>query len=81
MSQQKTPIPQPRTERWESVKPKPVPCKSVNEDLILPLPEQFQDGYSLIPKPRTDRPLQIPKIKELNQALKGHAKSYRINIG
>ena len=81
MSQQKKPIPQPRTERWESIKPKPVPSKSVNEDLILPLPEQFQDGYSLIPKPRTDRPLQIPKIKELNQALKGPAKPYGINIG
>ena len=43
-------------------------------------PEQFQDGYKPIPKPRTDRPLQIPKIKELNQALKGHAKSYEIEL-
>ena len=59
------PIPPPRTGKWESVKPKPIPCKSVNED-----------GYKPIPKPRTDRPLQIPKIKELNRALKGHAKSY-----
>ena len=50
----------PRTGKWESVKPKPVPCKSVNED-----------GYKPIPKPRTDRPFQIPKIKELNRALKG----------
>ena len=58
------PTPPPRTEKWESVKPKPVPRKSVNED-----------GYKPIPKPRTDRPLQIPKIKELNRALKGHAKS------
>ena len=70
------PPPPPRTGKWESVKPKPVPCKSVNEDLILPRPEQFQDGYKPIPKPRTDRPLQIPKIKELNQAVKGHAKLY-----
>ena len=70
----------PRTGKWESIKPKPVPCKSVNEDLILPPPEQFQDGYKPIPKPRTDRPLQIPKIKELNQALKGHAKSYGIEL-
>ena len=99
----------PRTGKWESVKPKPVPRKNVNEDLILP-PEQFQDGYMPIPKPRTDRPLQmhnvrrppkptgkpppIPqveekehitnvtssKIKELNKALKGHAKSYGIEI-
>ena len=51
------------------VKPKPVPRKSVNED-----------GYKPIPKPRTDRPLQIPKIKELNRALKGHAKSYGIEL-
>ena len=80
MSQRKKPIPPPRTGKWESVKPKPVPRKSVNEDLILPPPEQFQDGYSPIPKPRTDRPLQIPKIKELNQALKGHAKSYGIQL-
>ena len=28
----------------------------------------------------TDRPLQIPKIKELNRALKGHAKSYEIEL-
>ena len=61
------PTPPPRTGKWESIKPKPIPCKSVNED-----------GYKPIPKPRTDRPLQIPKIKELNRALNGHAKSYEI---
>ena len=44
------PTPPPRTGKWESVKSKPVPRKSVNED-----------GYKPIPKPRTDRPLQIPK--------------------
>ena len=70
------PPPPPRTGKWESVKHKPVPRKSVNEDLILPPP----DGYKPVPKPRTDRPLQIPKIKELNQALKGHAKSYDIEL-
>ena len=70
------PNPPPRTGKWESVKPKPVPRKSVNEDLILPLP----DGYKPIPKPRTDRPLQIPKIKELNQALKCHAKLYELEL-
>ena len=70
------PTPPPRTGKWESVKPKPIPCKSVNKDLILPPP----DGYKPIPKPRTDRPLQIPKIKELNRALKGHAKSYEIEL-
>ena len=94
----------PRTGKWESIKPKPILCKSVNEDLILPPP----DGYKPIPKPRTDRPLKmqnarrppkptrksppipqvedhtinvpVPKIKELNKALKGHAKLYRIEI-
>ena len=65
------PTPPPRTGKWESVKPKPFPRKSVNEDLILP-----PDGHKPVPKPRTDRPLQIPKIKELNRALKGHVKSY-----
>ena len=63
------PTPPPRTGKWESVKPKPIPRKSVNED-----------GYKPFPKPRTDRPLQIPKIKELNRALKGHAKSYEIEL-
>ena len=63
------PTPPPRTGKWESVKPKPVPCKSVNED-----------EYNPIAKPRTDRPLQIPKIKELNRALKGHVKSYEIEL-
>ena len=63
------PTPPLRTGKWESVKPKPIPRKSVNED-----------GYKPIPKPRTDRPLQIPKIKELNRALKGHAKSYEIEL-
>ena len=62
------PSPPLRTGKWKSVKPKPVPRKSVNED-----------GYKPIPKPRTDRPLQIPNIKELNRALKGHAKSYNNN--
>ena len=70
------PTPPPRIGKWESVKPKPVPRKSVNEDLILPPP----DGYKPIPKSRTDRPLQIPKIKELNRALKDHAKSYEIEL-
>ena len=88
-----------RTGKWESI-----PCKSVNEDLILPPP----DGYKPIPKPRTDRPLKIqnaqrapkptrkpppvpqveehitnvpvPKIKELNRALKGHAKLYETEL-
>ena len=81
----KKPTPPLRTGKWESVKLKPVLRKSVNEDIILPPPEQFRNGYSPIPKPRTDRPLNItnvlvPKIKELNRALKGHAKSYDIEL-
>ena len=69
VAQRIKPTPPPRTGKWESVKPKPVPCKSVNED-----------GYKPIPKPRTDRPLQIPMIKELNRALKRHVKSYEIEL-
>ena len=59
------PIPPPRTGKWENVKPKPVPRKSVKqmvkeyEDIIQP-PEQFRDVYKPIPKPRTDRP---PKMQ------------------
>ena len=41
------PTPLPRTGKCESVKPKPVPCKSVNED-----------GHKPIPKPQTDRYLR-----------------------
>ena len=37
----KKPTPPPRTVKWESVKPKPILQKSVNEDIILPPPEQF----------------------------------------
>ena len=85
MNQRKKPTAPPRTGKWESVKPKPILRKSVNEDIILPPP----DGYRPIPKPRTDRPLQleehitnmpVPKIKELNRALKGYAKSYGIEL-
>ena len=60
------PTPPPRTGKWENVKPKPIPRKSVKqmvkdyEDIIQP-PEQFRDGYKPIPKPRTDRPLQMQK--------------------
>ena len=48
-----------RTGKWESIKPKPIPRKSVNEDLILPSP----DGYKPIPKPRTDRPLKMQNAR------------------
>ena len=76
MNQRKKPTLPPRTGKWESIKPKRVLRKSVNEDIILPPP----DGYKPIPKPRTDTPFQLPKIKELNQALKGHAKPYGIEL-
>ena len=58
----------------ENVKPKPVPRKSVNEDIILPPPKsipQVEDHIINVP---------VPKIKELNKALKGHAKSYGIEL-
>ena len=85
------PIPPPRTGKWESVKSKPVPRKSVNEEIILP-PKQFRDR----PPKNTRKPPPTPipqveekehitnvpssKIGELNQALKGHAKSYGIEL-
>ena len=109
VAQRIKPTPPPRTGKWENVKPKPVPRKSVKQMVkeyedIIRTPEQFRDGYKPIPKPRTDRPLQmrrqpkptrkppipqvedhiinvpVPKIKELNKALKGHAKSYGIEL-
>ena len=65
---------------------------SNHEDLLNNDP--FKDGFAQEPaKPRTDRPqkqipqaedhiidMPVPKIKELNQALKGHAKSYGIEL-
>ena len=68
------PTPPPRTGKWENVKPKPVPRKSVNEDIILPPPKpipQVEDHIINVP---------VPKIKELNKALKGYAKSYGIEL-
>ena len=45
----KKPTPPLRTGQQESIKPKAILQKSVNGDIILPPPEQFQDGYSPIP--------------------------------
>ena len=54
--------------------------------------DPFKDGVAQEPaKPRADRPpipqvedhiinVPVPKIKELNKALKGHAKSYGIEL-
>ena len=91
----KKPIPLQRTGKWESVKPKPVPRKSVKqmvnkyEDIIQP-PEQFRDARRPPKPPRKPPPVPqveehitnvpVPKIKELNKALKGHAKSYEIEL-
>ena len=77
------PIPLPRTGKWKSVKPKPVPRKSINEDIILP-PKQFK-YRSPTPIPQVEEKEHITdlpssKIRELNQALKGHAKSYGIEL-
>ena len=54
----KKPAQPSRTGKWESVKPRSVLRKSVNEDLMLSPPEQFQDGYKSIPKPNIDMSLQ-----------------------
>ena len=65
-----------------------------HEDIIQP-PEQFRDTYKprtdRPPKPTRKPPpvpkveehitnVFVPKIKELNRALKGHAKSYEIEL-
>ena len=67
------PIPPLRTGKWEIIKPKPVPRKSVNEDTTLPPNLQVEEKEHI-----TDVPPS--KIKELNRALKGHAKSYGIEL-
>ena len=65
-----------------------LPRKSVNEDIILPPPKGFRDRP---PKPIRKPPpipqvedhiinVPVPKIKELDKALKGHAKSYGIEL-
>ena len=88
------PIPSPRTGKWERVKPKPVRRKSVKqmvneyEDIILPPPKQFRDRPPKLtrkppPVPKVEEHITnvpVPKIKELNKALKGHAKPYEIEL-
>ena len=84
------PIPSLRAGKWKNIKLKPIPRKNVNEDIILPPPEQFRDRP---PKPTRKPPpppilqveehiIDVPpsKIKKLNRALKGHAKSYGIEL-
>ena len=45
-----------------------------NEDLTVPPPPQLRDGYKPVPAPRT------PKIKKLDQVLKGHVASFEVGI-
>ena len=68
----KKPTQPPRTEKWESVKPRSVLRKSVDEDLILLPPEQFRDGYKSIPKPSIDRPLQKQNARRPPKRLENH---------
>ena len=62
-------VPKPRKSAKQMVKE--------YEDLTLPPPPQFRDGYipvpvqEPVPAPRTDKPTH--KIIKLDQALKGHA--------
>ena len=73
----------------------PLPITQVEDHIIQP-PEQFRDGYKPLqmrrpPKPTRKPPpipqvedhiinVPVPKIKELNKALKEHAKSYGIEL-
>ena len=60
----------------------PLPITQVEDHIIQP-PEQFRDGYRRPPKPTRKPPpppITVPKIKELNKAIKGHAKSYGIAL-
>ena len=54
VAQRIKPTPPPRTGKWENVKPKPVPRKSVNEDIILPPPKGFRD--------RPPKPTRVPPL-------------------
>ena len=70
------PTPPPRTGKWENVKPKPVPRKSVDEDIILPPPPpilQLEDKESI-----TD--VSSPKITKIQKALKNSTKSFAVDI-
>ena len=61
------PTPPPRTGKWESIKPKPVPRKSVNEN-----------GYKPIPKPRIDRPLKTQNARRPPKPTKNHHQSLKL---
>ena len=65
------PTPPPRTGKWENVKPKPVPRKSVNEDIILPPP---------IPEGKPAWESSQPKITQLQKALRNSTKSFIVDV-
>ena len=79
------PIPKPRTDyrplqmkRYPKPTRKPPSIPQV-EDYIIQPPEQFRDRRPQKPT-RKPPPITVPKIKELNKAIKGHAKSYGIEL-
>ena len=65
------PTPPPRTGKWENVKPKPVPRKSVNKDIILPPP---------IPEGKPAWESSQPKITQLQKALRNSTKSFIVDV-
>ena len=62
------PIPKPRTDRPLKIQNARRPPKPTRK---LPPVPQFEEHITNVP---------VPKIKELNRALKGHAKSYEIEL-
>ena len=72
----------------QSRKPIPAPRKSVKqmvqdfEDKIILPPLEFRDDYKPTPKPRNKKPTPLPrtKIEQVDKALKGYTKSYKIGI-
>ena len=89
------PTPPPRTGKWESVKPilhksvnedgyKPIPKPRTDRPLKMqdarrpPKPTRKPPPVPQVEEHITNVP--VPKIKELNKALKGHAKSYDIEL-
>ena len=81
--QPRKPIPTPRKSVKQMV-------QEYENNIILP-PIEFRDGYKPIPKPRTKKPVPLPrtkkpvplprtKIEQVDKALKGYTKSFKINI-
>ena len=73
-------------------RPIPTPRKSVKdmvqqyEDNIIQPPSEFRDDHKPIPAPRTKKPLQTPIpekrtiISQVEKALRGHTKSFDIQL-